>query len=280
MSSKRLLLLPLLLGFLAAPAQGQEKKGKKPQIADWAPAWKVGDWWTVKVYTKSIKVLTRSPKPVKKGAGEPRLPAKKELEIPGFPALRHGVPKGYKLGNVFRFEVLRKETVKYKDDPPIDSPPEEFWVVALRSTQGKVVRKAELWYDVAELGLSKVVIKRTIKGKSRDVVRWLDGPAQLEVPASQALGVPLDWPDLKSAARKTRARFTIANRPQLEQRVRINKKGMKDERIWVLLQHVVKKRGTPRARCLFRFQRGKPFWRFLKSGTYIAELDKHGRKTK
>lgn len=266
----------LLLPLLALPAAAQDaasKKKKKP--VDWAPAWKVGDWWTVKVYQKDLRRRLSSPSPVKGGGGEPRLPEAEGPRLPGFPPLRHGVPKGYKLGNVWRFEVLRKETVKYDDGPPIDTPPETFWVVEAKTTQGTPVRRVELYYATEDLVLSKLVIKAPPKSRQKDRVRWTKGTAQLAPPESASLGLPLAWPDFK-AAHEARTRFPRPKHQTVEQRVRREKPGTQDERDWVLIQQVTAKRGQPRLRCVFEFAPKQPFWTRMEAGLFLAELAEHG----
>lgn len=276
MTPLRILLTFAGVLLLACPASAQGKKKDGPVA--WAPTWKVGDWWTVKTYQKDLKRRLTSPAPLKGGGGEPRLPkAQDGPAIPGFPPLRNGVPKGYKQANLWRFEVLRKETVKYDDGPPIDTPPEAFWVVEAKTTLGKPVRTIELWYSAEDLVLSKLVQKAKPGSKGKDRVRWTKGTAQLELPESNAMVLPLAWPDFKAAAKK-KTTFEHPKQITLEQRVRRDKPDTKDERNWVLIQHVTKKRGQPRIRCVFQFEPKKPFWTLVDAGLLLAKLHEHGSK--
>ncbi len=268
----RVLALTLALSALStAVAQEEQPAEAAVALPAWAPAWKLGDWWEVRTYHKDMRRELASPSPAE--GATPRLPEDpRAAPLPGFPPLRNGIPEGYKEGNRFRLEVVRREEVKYEDDAP-GTAPEVFWVVSLRALEGPA-RAAELWYAAHDLVLSKVVLDPGERAREG----WLRGTAQLGVPQSLQLGFPLDWPDL-SAAREQRATVQSGPRP-FEQRVRVVAAGTPEEEVQVLLQEVERKeqRDVPRVRTLFSFAEGERFWSRILAGNLVAERVASGRK--
>lgn len=268
-------LSPALLGAIlclgGVPAAAQEKPpAGQPAgaLVEWAPKWRVGSFWVVTTWQRDTRQRLRSPNPAE--GGEPLQPDAEREPIPGFPPLRDGVPVGYKPGNRWRFEVLRREGVRYPDDPP-DMPPEEFWVVRTRTLEGEPARVADLWYAVADLTLARVVVDP--EGKKR--VHELKGTAQLAVPASLELGFPLDWPDLRAASQE-RAEIAVSGRPNIEQRVRAPGQGQ--EQVWQVRLAPLDAKGevNPAGRVSFQWKQGDPFWSRLSSGELIGRLDESG----
>lgn len=276
--------LALLLA-LAAPVLAQESERGAPE---WAPQWEVGDWWVVKLYQRDLRERYTSPKPLDKGGGgEPALPEDLEVQpLPGFPVLRGGIPEGFKPANRFRFEVLRQETIRWEGENPLDSPPETFWVVAVRTLDGERARRAELWFSAKDLSLAKVVLER--KGKlETDAKRdWLRGTAQLDLPLSKELGFPLAWPDLHGA-KQGAVKIEPARRPALEQRTRAEKgeeaQGGELKRVRIYLRQAASKslkrsQNAPRARCRFTFEPKRPYWVQLATSDYLGVLGQSGKK--
>lgn len=250
------------------PNQGPAAPAAANGLVPWAPTWKVGVWWTVTVWQRDTQERTRSPLPAE--GGEPTRPEAEREPIPGYPPLRDGVPVGFKPGNRFRFEVVRRENVRYPDDPP-DMPPEEFWVVRARTLEGKPERVAELWFAVADLTLAKVVIDPEQKQR----VHQLKGTALLHPEVSLELGFPLDWPDLRAAAQE-RAVIEVSDRPTIEQRMR--KQGPDT---WQLrLAPLPEEEGQEppaAARVNLLWKQGDPFWSRLSSAESIGRLDEAGQ---
>jgi hypothetical protein len=265
-----ILVLALLGASLVAPslALAQETPAQRSP-AEWAPRWEVGDWWEVELYQKDLQRRLASPH----AAAEPKA-------LPGFPVLRGGVPRGYKKANRFRFEVLRKLTHRWPGEPALDTPPEEFWVVSMRTLEGKT-RKAELWFSTRDLSLSKVVTYRTRRGVEVPRERWLSGTAQLDLAVSRELGFPLAWPDLH-AAKATTTRFGPHGRRGLEQRARVEvKEGSKETlRTLVYLRESVPpgKKTSGRSRCRFVFTPDQRFWTQLATNDYVGLLHKSGKR--
>jgi PAS domain-containing protein len=221
----------------------------------------------VTTWQKDTRERTRSPAPAP--GGEPARPPLDPEPIPGVPPLRDGVPVGYKPGNRFRFEVLRREAVRYPDDEP-GTPPEEFWVVRVRTLEGAPARVADLFYAVADLTLARVVLDP--EGKPRAHVQR--GTALLGVPASLELGCPLDWPDLRAAAEE-RAELPIPGGPKLEQRVRRTGEGQAEAR-QVRLAALDEQGQAQGAKASFLWRPGEPFWSRLASGELLGRLDEFG----
>ena len=274
-----------------AQAPKSQEKGRK--IVSWAPVWKVGDGWVVETFQRDLGATFRSSRAPseKKGKGKkrrflggtPDVPedphAKaRAADIPGFPALRNGVPQGFKRGNTFRFEVVRKASVSYPDDAP-QTPPEVFWVVRVEAKHGPA-RRAELWYATSDLALSKVVFQPKTK-RAREM--WLNGSVQLGIPASEALGVPLDWPNFRAAKRQPKARLRIDGRSPIEQLV-VERKAtlVAGGAYWIRLREVSSPAKSPKqprvlVRAVLKFQPGLPFWKWAQTQGMIARLkDRRG----
>lgn len=257
---------PLLAGLLlAAFASAQE--APRRELVGWAPRWKVGTWWEVTTWQRDTRARLRSHEPAE--GAEPVTPELEGSEpLPGYPPLRDGIPVGYKAGNRFRFEVVKKEKVKYEDDAP-GTPPEEFWVVRMTTLEGEPARSADLWYAVNDLSLAKVLIEEREHA--------LHGTALLSVPASQELGFPLDWPDL-AAAKEERSKIEVEGRPTVEQRVRKApaEAGKKDE---VYQLRLAAKDAPPTVKPVsLEWKKGDPFWTRFASSEFVGRLDESGTK--
>jgi len=218
MTTRAALLAPLATALTLSTAAGQEPPPQPPapRHVDWAPRWRIGDWWVVQTYQRDVTESTTTPNPAEGGA--PYIPDDVELPgtpLPDLPPMRDGVPVGYKVGNRFRFEVVREEAVTYEDDGPEDAP-ERFWVVRVRTLDGEHVRRAELWFAQVDLSLAKVVLA---PDSERPRERWLRGTALLDIPISRDFGFPFDWPDLAAVARPE-AIIPTPGRPDVEQRMR------------------------------------------------------------
>ena len=258
----------LALLLACGPALAQEKP-PRPELVEWAPRWKVGTWWVVTTWQRDTRERTRSPG--KAEGATPALPEELDSEaLPDLPPLRDGIPVGYKAGNRFRFEVVKKEALKYPDDEP-GTPPEEFWVVRVETLEGQPVRKAELWYAVADCSLAKVVLDPA--GKRRETV--LKGTAQLDLPASHELGFPLDWPDLR-AARAERAELEVPGRPRLEQRTRKVGEGSNETRQVRLAPVEKDPAGRQGGRLTLVWKPGEPFWSRSIAFELLGRLDDYG----
>jgi hypothetical protein len=259
--------LAALAALAGAPAGAQE--GAR-ELVDWAPRWKKGDWWVVRTYQKDLKAEMESKAPAE--GGTPAAPPNPMADpLPGYPPLEDGVPKGWKVGNRFRFEALRKELVKYPDDAPEDAP-ETFLVVGVKSLEGEP-RTAEVWFAEADLTIAKVV---TGPGTKAARTWELSGTAQLGPAPAEVLGVPLDWPDFK-AAKEAEKELTLPGRGKVEQKVRTVAAGTPQEEQQIRLAEVVEKPSQPRQRVLMSFKRGAPFWTRLVGTSSMAELVEQGR---
>lgn len=254
----------LLLVTLPLAAQEAPRR----ELPGWAPRWKVGTWWVVTTWQRDTRARLRSPGPAE--GAEPVTPELEGSEpLPGYPPLRDGIPVGYKPGNQFRFEVARREKVRYPDDAP-GTPPEEFWVVRVATEEGEPKRTAELWYTAADLSLAKVVIDPA--GQARE--HALHGTALLAVPASQELGFPLDWPDLPATVAE-RAVIPVEGRPAVEQKAR--KVGAGKEETWQL--RLAPEGGDPAVKPVsLEWKKGEPFWSRFASGEFVGRLDAAGTK--
>ncbi|RMG06458.1 MAG: hypothetical protein D6731_25750, partial [Planctomycetota bacterium] len=191
-------------------------------------------------------------------------------QLPDFPPLRDGVPVGYKKGNRWRFEVLRRQSVRYDDDGPED-PPERFWVVGVRSLEGDPPRSAELWYAERDLVLSKVVLA---PGTRKQEVHWTRGTVQVSLPAAIPLGLPLDWPDLAAAGRNPKAKVRDAARRSYEQRRKTLRPSKGTPRVRLAL-YPLRGDGRKAARPPVRFewQPGRPFWTRLLARDLLGVLE-------
>lgn len=252
-----------LAALWAAPARAQEPP-PPAALAPWAPKWKKGDWWVVKTYQRDLSERTSSPEPAE--GATPRLPDDPRAEpLPGLPP--GGVPAGWKVANTFRFEVMRRELVKYPDDGP-DDQPEAFTVVLMRTLAGEPARTAELWFTEADLTLAKVVQE---PGTPRARTHELSGKVLLDPAVSAAVGFPLDWPDFMAATRPA-AELPIEGRGIVEQRVR-----MQGEEAQVRLGLKSDANDETRSRVLITWRANAPFWSRLVGPVYLAELVESGR---
>lgn len=261
--SSRWLPVVAALGCLAlAPASVAQDAG--PELVPWAPRWRKGDWWVVKTYQRDLQAHVTSPAAAE--GAMPRVPADPRAEpLPGLPPLRDGVPEGWKVANTFRFEVLRRELVRYPGDAPSD-PPEPFVVVSLRTLEGDE-RAAELWYTEADLTLAKVVMApNTERARTHE----LSGTLLVDPSVSAAIGFPLDWPDFVAAKQPT-AEVVVEGRGTFEQRVRAVQ-GETQVRLATMNAD-----GEARGRVLMSFRPGAPFWVRLVGPVYLAELTEQGR---
>lgn len=235
------------------------------QLVPWAPRWRKGDWWVVRTYQRDLQRRTTSPQPAE--GGVPSIPDDpRDDPLPGLPPMRDGVPEGWKAANRFRFEVVRREEVKYPGDAPTDKP-EAFIVVNVRTLEGEP-RTAELWYTEADLTLAQVVVA---PGTDRRRTHELSGMAQLEPPVSAELGFPLDWPDF-AAAKQPSADITVEGRGVVEQRVR-----SANGEFQVRLANK-REQGESTGRVLMTFRPGAPFWSRLVGPVYLAEVVEQGRR--
>jgi hypothetical protein len=259
--------ISLSAGLLAVPgaAQAQERG-----VAPWAPQWKVGAWWEVKTFQKDLSRETTSPDPAE--GAMPRMPEEEVIQLPDYPPLRDGIPLGYKPGNTFRFDVVRVDAVQHDDDPP-GAPPERFWVIAVKTLEGSEPRTAELWYAVADLSLSKIVLS---PGTPKARESWTRGTASVDLPQGASLGFPLDWPDLR-AAKKDKAEVRCG-KVRYEQRVRMANRGTPKAEVQMKLTRLSSKRDAeiaPSAR--FVWKKERPFWTRLMTPNTIAQLERHSR---
>lgn len=241
-----------------------------PALAAWAPRWKKGDWWVVRTYQQDLRDRMSGPAPSDGGA-PPELGGPSP-ELPGYPPLRDGIPQGWKHGNRFRFEALRKEGVKYPDDGPND-PPEMFLVIGLRALEGDP-RPAELWYTESDLTLAKVVTQPGTK----EARTWeLSGKALLEPPVNELLGVPLDWPDFEAAAKGPgEQEVSLGGQRKGSQKMRTVGAQGKEE-VQLRLAEVVDRPDRPASKVLFSFRQGESFWvRFVGTRT-LGELTEQGK---
>ncbi len=253
-----------LLGAAALAPVGAQDAPPAPELVAWAPKWRKGDWWVIKTYQRDLQARTTSPAPAE--GAVPRVPDDPRREpLPGLPPLRDGVPEGWKVANTFRFEVVRRELVKYPDDAPGDKP-EAFLVVRARTLEGET-RTAELWYTEADLTLAQVVVA---PGTDRARTHQLSGLVQLDPPASAVIGFPLDWPDF-AAARQPSAEIAVEGRGTVEQRVR-----QVNAEFQVRLVTKTDDDET-HGRVLMTFRPGAPFWSRLVGPVYLAELTEQGR---
>lgn len=244
---------------------GAQETPAAPELVPWAPRWRKGDWWVVRTYQRDLRRETTSPQPAE--GAMPHVPDDPRLDpLPGLPPLRDGVPEGWKAANRFRFEVVRREQVRYPGDAPSD-PPEAFIVVSVRTLEGEP-RTAELWYTEADLTLAQVVLSPDTK---RRRTLELHGMAQLDPPASAELGFPLDWPDF-AAAKQPTAEIRVEGRGVIEQRVRSH-----NGEFQVRLASK-REEGESTGRVLMSFRPGAPFWSRLVGPVYLAELVEHGRR--
>lgn len=252
-----------LLVALGALLSAQEP-APRPQLAPWAPKWKKGEWWVVKTYQRDLRDRTRSAEPAE--GAEPKVPEGVGTDpLPGFPPLRDGVPEGWKVANTFRFEVVRRELVRYPDDGPND-PPEPFIVVSMK-TEGGESRAAELWYTEADLTLFRVVVEPgTPKARTHEV----SGKVQLDPPQTAEVGFPLDWPDFV-AATQPQAEIKVEGRGTVEQRVRAQ-----GPDVQVRLGLKPQPNEEPRGRVLMTWRAGAPFWSRLVGPLYLAEMTQQG----
>ena len=259
--ARSLLGASILLAGLSLVAVAQQPPAP-PQLVAWAPKWKKGDWWVVKTYQRDLRERTRSAEPAE--GAEPKVPDGVGTEpLPGLPPLKDGVPEGWKVANTFRFEVSRRELVRYPDDGPNDAP-EPFIVVTMRTLDGDP-RTAELWFTEADLTLAKVVREPGAKAKTHDVA----GTAQLEPPETALVGFPLDWPDFVAAARPL-ADIKLEGRGTVEQRVRAQGQD-------VQVRLGLKQEGDePSGRVLMTWRAGAPYWSRLVGPLYLAELTQQG----
>lgn len=251
--------------LVSAPAPaGAQDAPPNPALAPFAPRWKKGDWWVVKTYQRDLSERTSSPEPAE--GATPRLPDDPRAEpLPGLPP--GGVPAGWKSANSFRFEVTRRELVKYPDDGPTDAP-EPFVVVLMRSLEGQPVRTAELWFTEADLTLAKVVEE---PGTPRARTHELSGKVLLDPAVSGTIGFPLDWPDFAAATRPA-ADLPVEGRGVVEQRVRAQ-----GEEVQVRLGLKNDANDESRGRVLMTWRANMPFWSRLVGPVYLAELVESGR---
>lgn len=252
-----------------SPAVGQEEPAR-PKLVDWAPQWRRGAWWTVRLYQRDQRERIASPNPAEGGMPVPQDPARDAL--PGYPPLRDGVPVGWKRGNVFRFEVERRELVRWDDEEGVA--PEPFLVVAVRTTEGSPARTAELWIAQEDLTLGRVVLEpKTPRQRVIDTA----GTVQLEPAALAGLGFPLVWPDFR-AERDERKDIVVEGVGRFEQKVRIVNAGTPTEEAHVQLAELAKDPDDPplrRARIAWR--KGQPFWSRLVTPEYLGELLEVGK---
>lgn len=259
-ASCALLALALLT---AAPTNAQEPP-PPPTLAPFAPKWKKGDWWVVKTYQRDLRERMASPEPAE--GATPRLPDDPRTEpLPGLPP--GGVPEGWKVANSFRFEVVRRELVKYPDDGPNDAP-EAFAVVLVASQEGRPARTAELWFTESDLTLAKVVVS---PGTPNARTHELSGKVMLDPEVSSAIGFPLDWPDFVAATQPS-ADLPIEGRGIVEQRVRAQ-----GEEVQVRLGLKNEPTDESRGRVLITWRANMPFWSRLVGPLYLAELVESGR---
>lgn len=263
LTTRHSLTLTLAFALLAAAPVNAQEPPPPPALATWAPKWKKGDWWVVKTYQRDLSERTHSPEPAE--GATPRLPDDPRTEpLPGLPP--GGVPEGWKVANSFRFEVVRRELVKYPDDAPTDAP-EPFMVVLMRSLEGRPARVAELWFTEADLTLAKVVED---PGTPNARTHELSGKVMLDPGVSSTLGFPLDWPDFMAAVQPS-ADLALEGRGTVEQRVRAQ-----GDEVQVRLGL---KSGTDesRGRVLMTWRANMPFWSRLVGPLYLAELVESGR---
>lgn len=258
------LVVAATLGVGVLAPVGAQDAPPAPELVPWAPKWRKGDWWVIKTYQRDLQARTTSPAPAE--GATPRIPDDpRRAPLPGLPPLRDGVPEGWKTANTFRFEVVRRELVKYPGDAPSDKP-EAFVVVSVRTLEGEP-RTAELWYTEADLTLAQVVVA---PGTPRARTLELSGTAQLDPPVSAELGFPLDWPDF-AAAKQPTADVTVEGRGVIEQRVRAA--GAE-----VQVRLATKTEGDEtHGRVLMTFRPGSPFWLRLVGPLYLAEMTEQGR---
>ncbi|MCO5170028.1 MAG: hypothetical protein M9894_27145 [Planctomycetes bacterium] len=270
-SSWRLVVVVALGALALAPGGGAQEAPPAPELAPWAPKWRKGDWWVVKTYQRDLKDEVSSPEPAE--GAMPRTPPDPRREpIPGLPPLRDGVPEGWVHANTFRFEVVRRELVRYPDDGP-DDKPEPFLVVAVRTLEGATPRTAELWYTEADLTLFKVVREpKTERARTHEVA----GTVQLDPPESGVIGFPLDWPDFV-AAKQPSSDVAVEGRGVVEQKVRPAPNGA--NQVQVRLGLKVGDEET-RGRVQLTFEPGAPFWVRLVGPVYLAELVDYKGKRK
>jgi hypothetical protein len=256
--------LTLALALLAAAPASAQEPPPPPGLATWAPKWKKGDWWVVKTYQRDLSERLTSPEPAE--GATPRVPDDPRTEpLPGLPP--GGVPEGWKVANSFRFEVVRRELVKYPDDGPNDAP-EAFAVVLMSSLEGRPIRTAELWFTESDLTLAKVVES---PGTPNARAHELSGKVLLDPAVSSALGFPLDWPDFIAATQPS-ADLPIEGRGVVEQRVRAQ-----GEEVQVRLGLKSDTNGESRGRVLITWRANMPFWSRLVGPLYLAELVESGR---
>lgn len=230
---------------------------RSDDLVTWAPQWKVGDWWLVKVYQPSLDLETS--------------------DSYSAPASGEGAPRGFAPTNRLLYQVARRELVRYPSDSP-KAKPEAFLVVTVRGLDGLRNPTAELWYTEEDMTLAKVVTSK------RSTKSFLTGTAQLCVDSSGSLGVPLEWPDFRAA---TKAKATL--RGDKGQQVRQQVKPAGRARVSVKLQGPARKAakakpGTEKPRqpprVLFHWQEGRPSWSRVRTRDRYAELIRFGDERK
>ena len=242
-----LLASTLILGLGSwAQAQDAAAPDKFPR-----PEWKVGDWWKVRVLQREV------------GRERAMRPATPPPEIPGYPPLRDGIPRGWKVSNTFRFKVIGTESVSYpQDQVEGNDSPEEFFKVTVETTEGDK-RKAMLLISQADLTVAEVRF-----GRRRTP---LAGSPMVFPEAASLLGVPLDWPDFTALETGKTQVIELPSGSRVRQALDHDADGS-----WLVT--LTELEGTRRSgekevyRSVQRWNAGEPWWSFFEGGLYRAEL--------
>jgi len=227
---------------LSQDKPGPEKPGATVKLADFAPKWKLGDWWVVETYTRDLKAAITG------------MPEVEKPELPGFPPLRGGVPKGFKRHAKFRFEVKKLDAKLSKPDKDeAEGEAESYIEVAVASIGAVPARSATILYAASDLAIGE--IRYQIGGGKEQQVK-VYGTAVVDQPASLGLGFPFDWPDWAQAM-KAEAQVKVKDQRILQKHV------FKEKEKLHLLFLTEESKAKSKYRVIQRWAPGRPFWNFL-----------------
>jgi hypothetical protein len=265
-----LLLTTLTAALLSSPlsAEAQEAKVKLPEFA---PSWKVGDWWVVQTYVRDLKAAV---------TGRPEM---HKPELPGWPRLRGGAPKGFKKGERFRFEVTKADAILSdlddeqipagvgKDGPDEAPEPPELYYQVTVTVEG-AARKARLLYAVSDLALGEIEYDLGSDRKTRIACQ---GTCVMNSPASRSFGFPFDWPDLIAAGERKEASLEIGRQKIIQ---RCSRRGQ--DQLWTSTLREDSKRSDGVYEANQTWVPGEPFWTSHASHQIHARLIDRSAKAK
>ena len=271
MKKVALLALVVALGMLVLPLlRAQEEEGKTLS----APEWKAGSWWKIKVWTRRIETGRMHPG-LKKGLEPP--------EIPGYPRLKGGIPKGFKESYTYLFEVLGVETISIKT-PVVRKhdelvPPQkeakgakkedqiECHKIKVSIPEGARKFEATLYYAVEGLRLVRI---DTLNGSGKKSSRSFRGEIVFDPDMTGTFGFPLTWPCFSKLSTGSPYSTKVHGKGKVVQEL----KGEKDT-YTICLKYAEKE---SKFAVIQTWKSGDPWWLECSRGDMLAKCIEKGTK--